>query len=269
MELAATADSFRKRGLGVAAVIPEPVETLKAFATAHGVSYPLLSDAQATIIRRFGLLDPGFKGTGAGSGVPYAGNFLVDAKGIVQAKFFEQSTENRRTAGSILALQGEPGTGGEEIRAAYFTLRTASSNAEVAPGQRFTLALDFDMKPKHHAYAPGVRGYRPLMLRLDPDPSFEFHETQFPVPRSYFFAPLKETVPVFEGRFRVTQDVTLVMRGALSRLKESPVVPVTIMGSLDYQVCSDRVCYPPTSSPVRWSITIRPWVRKAPQPKAS
>lgn len=244
-------------------MIPEPVEVLKGFAMRQNIPYPLLSDPDSSIIRRFGLVDRGFRATGdlAGKEVPYAGSFIADARGVIQGKFFEEQTANRRTAASILVLQGEAGTGGEEVRAAYFTLRTSSSNAEVAPGQRFTLALDFEMKPKHHAYAPGVRGYRPLDVRLDPDPLFELHDTRFPEPREYFFAPLKETVPVYEGRFRILEDVTLSLRTALSRLRDSPRPSATITGTLQYQVCSDAVCYPPTSLPLRWSLTIRPWVK--------
>lgn len=263
MELAGQADSFRKRGIGVASVIPEPAATIKEFATKHGLNYPVLSDADAAIIRRFGLVDRTFKATGdlVGKDIPYAATFLVDEHGIIKEKFFEQAAENRRTTASILVLQGEPGTGGQEVRADHFTLRTSTSNAEVAPGQRFTLVLDFELEAKHHAYAPGVKGYRPLELDLALDPLFEVHETRYPPAGTYYFAPLKETVPVFEGRFRVTRDVTVAMREALSRFKDAPELPATLEGTLRYQICSDVVCYPPTTQPLRWNVRIRKWVR--------
>lgn len=263
MELAGQAESFRKRGIGVASVIPEPVPTIKEFATKHGLTYPVLSDADASIIRRFGLVDRTFQATGdlVGKDIPYAATFLVDEHGTIKEKFFEQAAENRRTTASMLVLQGEPGTGGQEVRADHFTLRTSSSNAEVAPGQRFTLVLDFELKPKHHAYAPGVKGYRPLELTIEPDPLFEVHETRYPPAGTYYFAPLKETVPVFEGRFRVTKDVTVTMREALSRFKEAQEFPATIGGSLKYQVCSDVVCYPPATQPLAWTVRVRRWVR--------
>ena len=263
MELAGQMESFRARGLGVVSVIPEPVATLKEFATKHGITYPILSDADAAIIRRFGLVDHGFQATGdlVGKDIPYAATFLVDAHGVIREKFFEQATENRRTTASILVLQGAPGTGGQEVRGGHFTLRTSSSNAEAAPGQRFTLILDFEVEPKHHAYAPGVKGYRPLELQLDPDSLFQIHETRYPPAGTYYFAPLKETVPVFEGNFRLTRDVTVTLPGALPRFKDVEEFPATITGSLRYQICSDVVCYPPAVQPLRWSIRIRRWVR--------
>jgi AhpC/TSA family/Thiol:disulfide interchange protein DsbD, N-terminal len=263
VELAGQAESFRKRGIGVASVIPEPAATIKEFATRHGLNYPALSDADAAIIRRFGLVDRTFEATGdlVGKDIPYAATFLVDEHGFIKEKFFEQAAENRRTTASILVLQGEPGTGGQEVKADHFTLRTSTSNAEVAPGQRFTLVLDFELEPKHHAYAPGVKGYRPLELDLAPDPLFEVHETRYPPAGTYYFAPLKETVPVFEDRFRVTKDVTVAMREALTRFKDAPEFPATVEGTLKYQICSDVVCYPPATQPLRFSVRARKWVR--------
>jgi hypothetical protein len=263
VELAGQAEPFRARGIGVASVIPEPAATIKAFATRHGLTYPILSDADASIIRRFGLVDRTFEATGdlVGKDIPYAVTFLVDEHGTIEEKFFEQAAEDRRTTASMLVLRGEPGSGGQEVRADHFTLRTSSSNTEAAPGQRFTLVLDFELLPKHHAYAPGVKGYRPLELALDPDPLFEVHETRYPPAGSYYFAPLKETVPVFEGRFRVTKDVTVTLPGALPRLKDTPELPATLAGTLKYQVCSDVVCYPPAALPLRWAVRVRKWVR--------
>ena len=263
MELAGQMESFRKRGLGVASVIPEPAGTIKEFTAKHGITYPVLSDADAAIIRRFGLVDRGFQATGdlVGKDIPFAATFLVDEHGTIQDKFFEAAAESRRTTASILVLQGEPGTGGQEIRGGHFTLRTSSSNAELAPGQRFTLVLDFELEPKHHAYAPGVKGYRPLELQLDPDPLFEVHETRYPPPKTFYFAPLKETVSVFEGKFRVTRDLTVTLPGALPRFKDTDGFEAAVSGSLRYQVCSDVVCYPPSTLPLRWTVRIRKWVR--------
>jgi hypothetical protein len=263
VELAGQAESFRKRGIGVASIIPEPVATIKAFAAKHGLSYPVLSDADTAIIRRFGLVDRGFQATGdlAGKDVPFAATFLVDERGAIKERFFEQAAENRRTTASMLVLQGEPGTGGQEVRADHFTLRTSSSNVEAAPGQRFTLVLDFELLPKHHAYAPGVKGYRPLEVELGADPLFEVYETRYPPSGTYYFAPLKETVPVFEGRFRVLKDVTVTLPGALPRFKDAQEFPATLTGTLKYQVCSDVVCYPPATLPLRFTIRIRRWVR--------
>lgn len=264
MELAGQVEAFRKRGLAVAAIVrdplaKDPVKRLKEFATRHGIGYPLLADT-AGVTERFGLTDVGFP-PGDYYGVPYPGTFIVDAAGVVKERFFEERVDYRRSAGSILASAGAPGHGGQELRAPHFRLRVSLSNPEVVPGERLTLVLDFEMEPKRHAYAPGAKGYRPLAVRLEPDPALEIHETRFPEAHPYFFAPLKETTPVFEGSFRLLQDVTVKVHELLPRLQEAAEVRLTLRGALDYQVCSDTTCYPPGSLALQLPLTVRRWVQ--------
>lgn len=264
MELEGQLEGFKKRGLGVAAVSYDSIEILRDFATRRKISFPLLADPESKVIRGFGLLnDTGYKPGSLEYGVPYPGTFVTDAAGVVRSKFFEKAYVERRTAASVLALAGDgPASLGTELRSDHFALRLGASNGEAAPGQRITLVLDFEMKPKRHAYAPGVRGYRPLRLHLEPNPLATLQETVFPAAKPYRFAPLEETVPVFEGRFRVTQDVTLADRRTLTPLLESPEPKLDLAGALEYQVCSDKVCYPPASLPVRWTIKVVPTDRE-------
>ena len=242
----------------MAAIVPEAPDVLRSFAQAHGVTIPLLSDDGATIIRRLGLHDQTFVGKHT---VPYAGSFMLDGQGRIQSKFFEADTENRRTAGSILAEQGEAGVGAQQAAAPHFTVRTSASNDAIALGQRLTLIVDLEMKPGFHAYAPGAAPYRALDVKLDADPLFAAHETRVPPGKPLPMGASGETVPVLEGRIRVLKDVTQQFRVAMPRLKAQPGLPVAITGTLEYQVCSARVCYPPASMPLRWALTVTRWTR--------
>ena len=266
MELESQVEALRKRGLGVAALSYDSVAVLKDFATRRKITFPLLSDPESKVIRRFGILNEADYPPGQmAHGVPYPGTFVTDAKGIIRSKFFEKTYVERRTAASLLTLADE--TDGNpsssiETSAPTFTLRTSSSNTEAAPGQRLTLVLDFEMKPTMHVYAPSVQGYRPLRLRLDPQPLLTVHEAAFPPSRPYRFAPLDETVPVFEGRFRITQDVTLASGRDFAELLKTPSPKLDLTGALVHQVCSDRVCYPPAVLPVHWTIKVLPLDRE-------
>ncbi|HSB61113.1 MAG TPA: protein-disulfide reductase DsbD domain-containing protein, partial [Vicinamibacteria bacterium] len=138
----------------------------------------------------------------------------------------------------------------------HFLLRLAASNREVTPGNRVTLVLDFEMGEGRHAYAPGAEGYRPLRLRLDGHPLVTVHEPAYPPSRPFEFKPLAETVPVYDGRFRLLQDVTLADGGAFAELLKAPDPTLALTGALDYQVCSETVCYPPASLPLSWSFRV-------------
>jgi AhpC/TSA family/Thiol:disulfide interchange protein DsbD, N-terminal len=258
VELEGQREALRRRGLGLAALSYDSVAILKDFAARKKITFPLLSDPDSKVIRAFGLLNEADYPPGdLAHGVPYPGTFVTDADAVVRSKFFEKTYAERRTAASFLTLAGETPEGPvAETSTPTFTLRTSSSNREAAPGQRVTLVLDFEMKPAMHAYAPGVQGYRPLRLRLDPQPLVTVQEPLFPPSRSYHFAPLDETVPVFEGRFRITQDVTLAGGRDFTELLKTPDPRLELTGTLEYQVCSDRVCYPPAALSVRWTIAV-------------
>jgi AhpC/TSA family/Thiol:disulfide interchange protein DsbD, N-terminal len=259
VELESQLEALRSRGLGLAAISYDSVEILKSFADRRKITFPLLSDPDSSIIKRFGLQNEVDYPVGdPAHGVPYPGTFVTDASGLIRAKFFETKYTDRRTAGSFLALTGAtpPVTG--EARTETFTLLTSTSNVEAAPGQRLTLVLDFEMKPRMHAYAPGVSGYRPLRVKLDPQPLATVHDPVFPPSQPFVFAPLQETVPVFEGRFRVFQDVTLAGRRELAEALQAPEPKLELTGSLEYQVCSDERCYPPGALPLRWTIRLIP-----------
>ena len=60
-----------------------------------------------------------------------------------------------------------------------------------------------------------------------------------------------EKVPVFQKPFRLMQEVTVL--GA--RLQ--PGATVSVKGTVDFQACDDKVCYPPESAPVTWSLVVR------------
>lgn len=237
---------------------------LKDFTERRRITFPLLSDPDSAIIRRFGLLNPEYPEGDLGHGVPYPMTFIADEHGIVRSRFFEGSYVNRRTAASILALEGEAGAPARDVKAEHLTVRTFSSNEEAFPGNRLTLTVDVELAKGVHAYAPGSRGYRALELRLEPQPLLSFGETVYPTSHPYVFRPLEETVPVFEGRVRLTRDITLAGGKETADLLRSPDPTLTIRGSLEYQVCSDRVCYPPRSLPMSWTLKVRPLERERP-----
>lgn len=262
MELESQRARLRQRGLDVAAISYDSPAVLKDFAARRHIAFPLLSDPDSAIIRRFGLLNPEYPPGDRAYGVPYPGTFVVDPQGFIREKHFAQAYTERRTAASVLTLAGEFLGPTTEQSAPHFTLQTSASNAEAGPGQRITLTLEFQMKPGHHAYAPGDHAYRALALKLEPSPYVRLAEPQLPPARPFEFKPLKETVPVFKGRFRVNQDVILAVRDDIAPLLASPDPTLVLNGIVEYQVCSDTVCHPPGSLPVTWSLRVRPLDRE-------
>jgi hypothetical protein len=241
----------------VAAISYDAPEVLREFAARRGITFPLLADPSSVVIERFGLRQV--------HGQAYATTFVTDAAGVIRAKEQEDSIVYRRTGASILLGTGaEPAGSTSALTSPYFALRVTPSNDIVGPGQRTTLALDFEMGPGLHAYAAGAHSYRPLSLSFDAHPRVHaFPPPRFPEPTPYLFRPLNETVPVFAGRFRVLQDILMndVPVGWSQELLEATadrLEPVALTGSLAYQVCSDTTCYPPVTLPLSVGLKLRP-----------
>ena len=134
------------------------------------------------------------------------------------------------------------------------------ADAAVVPGSRVSLTLDVRPKSGVHVYAPGNADYRPVALRVDPQPNVSVSPTTFPPPEDFYFQPLDEHVKVYEKPFRLVQDVTISGSAAAQKaLRASGTL--TVSGSFDYQACDDRVCFAPASVPVKWTIRIKEPVR--------
>ena len=110
--------------------------------------------------------------------------------------------------------------------------------------------VDVAPKPGIHVYAPGAKDYMAVSLTLNPRPDVKVGNAAFPKSEVIFFEALNERVPVFQKPFRITQDVTLDRSAKAGST-------VTVSGTLHYQACDDKTCYPPESSPVSWIVTVK------------
>ena len=127
----------------------------------------------------------------------------------------------------------------------------AAAPAEVdgKPGAKISLGIDVQPKPNIHVYAPGSgEFYIPITLKLNPQTQLKSGKLVYPKSESMMFAD--EKVAVFAKAFRLTQEATLD-----PSLKPGSTVAVT--GTVSYQACDDKVCFPPESAPVSWTVTVK------------
>src|SRR5713226_2317950 len=74
-------------------------------------------------------------------------------------------------------------------------------------GAKLSLFVDVTPKPGIHVYAPGSNDYIPITVKLSPQTQIKSGKVFYPKSEMMTFAD--EKVPVFQKRFRLTQDVTL------------------------------------------------------------
>ena len=260
MQLQQSFPDLQKRGTGLAAISYDDPAILKAFAAQRGITFPLLSDTGSDTIKRYGILNR--DATGRTAGIPHPGTFVLDARGVVVSKSFEERYQERVTAESLLARQPQADLqrGSERQETPHLVLSTSASDRTAAPGTRVSLLVDVAPKPRMHVYAPEQKELIPISLTLDSTEAFRVNAAEYPKSEKYFFAPLKETQLVYSKPFRIVQDVTLALTPAL-RDRAAKRDTLTINGRLRYQACDDKVCYMPQELRVSWTIGLTPVVR--------
>ena len=250
MELESSLDKFEQQRLGIAAISYDGQELLHHFAQRMGgFSYPLLSDPDSSIIEAFGLLNENIPEDHEWYGICFPGTFIVDENGVVRSKYFEPMHRQRFTTDTILVKEYDIG-GGErtKIDTEDLTLTAFATQDETRTGNRISLVVDLELPPKMHVYAPEVKGYRPVSIAVDENPYLRAHPAELPEPKMLHLEAINETVPVYEGRIRIFQDVTIS-----PRLREPQV---EISATLYYQACDDKICYPPMDVPLRFVLKV-------------
>jgi hypothetical protein len=251
---------FEKQGIKLAAISYDSPAILKDFADRHHIEIPLLADPDSQIIRSFDVLNA--EATGKDKGMAHPGFFYLASSGVIREKYFETKYTDRFTPNNVIGKLFPELT--EEVsaktEAPHLGLTLEQSDREVVAGSRVSLIAEIELPPDTHVYAPGVQGYKPIQLTLHEVPGIELAPVAYPVSKDLYLEAIQEHVPVFEGEFRISQDVTVkfsrtsdVVRSLVSAGKK-----ISITGELKYQACDKTVCYPPTSVPVTWSLKVFP-----------
>jgi hypothetical protein len=264
VELQSRYADITRQGLGLIAISYDSPETHKKFADSRGITFPLISDAGSAIIKRYGLFNDTVDPKSPAYGIPHPGTFIVDRKGVVVSRFFEDAYQERYTAATILSSIGATvGASAISANTPHLSMTASISDAVAAPGERLAITVDVSPKPGMHLYAPGKHDYKVVQLTLDPQPWLRPQATVYPVSEIYYFKPLDERVEVFIKPFRLRRDVTLLATQEAQKLLGA-MTTVTLTGALEYQACDEKVCFNPTRVPISFALSLKGLERRPP-----
>jgi hypothetical protein len=268
VELQSRVNEIKRSGLGLVGISYDSVPTLADFSKRRGITFPLLSDAGSATIKRYGIFNTTVTDTANFTyGIPFPGTFIVDGSGTVTSRFFEAAYQERDTIASVIVrLGGKIDAPATKVSASHLALTTYATDQVAAPGTHFSLVLDVAPERRVHVYAPGVSGYRPITLTVQPQPGLLIRGAQYPKAEDYFFKPLNEHVAVYQRPFRVVQDLAIdASPQAAAALKDRTSLIIT--ATLAYQACDDTVCFIPQSVPLSWTISLRALDRERVKPQ--
>jgi len=269
-------EKFEKQGFNVAAVSYDSVETLKHFSDRKEIRYPLLADKGSKVIRAFGILndqwpsDIMYRKSSTGErdwidpvGIAYPGNYLIDPQGIIQSKYFYRKFFERQMSAGILVREfgTETDSPRYEAKTDHLKITASASNSTVGRGNHIELVLDVQLNPGIHVYAPDVEGgYKPIQWKMVTSRGLQTKPVEYPPSRMLHLPVIDETVPVYEGSFRMIRGVTIGdgipgnNKGLNALLNEKQ--EVVIESSFQYQACDDEMCYIPVNVPLKWTFKL-------------
>ncbi len=253
---------FEEQGLKLAGVSYDSEAILKFFADRRKIEFPLLSDPDSSVIRAYDVLNS--EAIGQNKGMARPGYFFIDTKGVIREKFFEAKYRERLTGNSVLSKLfpelGEEVTA--SVEAPHLQLTVGQSDRAGVPGNLVTLTADVRLPPDVHVYAPGTQGYKPIKLVMDPLPDFEFRPATYPRSKILYLPAIKERVPVFEGSFRIRQELKVNSMAEFSNSLGTDGKMVAIKAHLEYQACDSKICFLPATVPLEWQLQVLPLDRQ-------
>ena len=253
---------FEEQGLKLAGISYDSEAILKFFADRRKIEFPLLSDPDSSVIRAYDVLNS--EAVGQNKGMARPGYFFIDTHGVIREKFFEAKYRERLTGNSVLSKLfpelGEEVTA--TVEAPHLQLTVGQSDRAGVPGNLVTLTADVRLPPDVHVYAPGTQGYKPIKLVMDPLPEFEFRAATYPRSKILYLPAIKERVPVFEGTFRIRQELKVNSMADFSNSLGTDGKMVAIKAHLEYQACDSKICFLPATIPIEWQLQVLPLDRQ-------
>jgi len=238
------------------------VEILKYFADRRKIDLPLLADPDSATIRAYQVLNTEAQGQFQGMARP--GYFFIDTKGVIREKFFDAKYRERLSGNSLIAKLfpelGEEVMG--TLEAPHLKVAVKQSDRLAVPGSRITVTTEVQLPADVHVYAPGTQGYKSVSLVIDPVPELELAPPAYPRAQVLYMPAINERVPVFEGTFRIRQDVKVSSAADFSSSLGTEGKTLTITGKLNYQACDSKICFLPSSIPVQWQLQVLPLDRQ-------
>ncbi len=257
---------FREAGIKLYAISYDDPEALAAFAQAHDIDYPLLSDADSAVIRRYGILNTQIPpGDLPAYGVPYPGTFVTDENGAVVEKFFHDSYKKRDSAesligaalGEVLSEEPEPAAsaGDDEVRISVFV---QGGRGTLRQGIVRRLVVRFSLGEGLHVYGePVPEGMLATRVEVLGPEGLVTLDPIWPPTRPLRLEALDLTLHVWDGVVDVA--VPFYPRAELvseCRPLDRDAVPIEV--AVHYQACTDTACLPPRTERVRLEVGLEP-----------
>jgi DsbC/DsbD-like thiol-disulfide interchange protein len=155
---------------------------------------------------------------------------------------------------ATFALAGSTSTHAQSLLAKgavqHATIAASASALTAAAGSAITLWAEVTPNPSIHIYAAGAKDFTPVALSIPAGPQFTPGKARYPKPDVATAPGALDAVPAYKQPFRIAVPVTI-------KATAKPGSTVAVAGVVTYQACDDRLCYPVTTAPVNWNVSVK------------
>ena len=253
---------FEANGIKLYAVSYDDPKALREFAEAQGITYPLLSDQDSTVIAQYGILNTQVSPDDAFIyGIPYPGVFVCDEDGLVVSKFFHDSYKKRESPealidaalGHIQIEEEAPQTSGGDQGIAI-TAAVRGGNSSLRQGIIRNLVVRFALKDGLHLYGePVPTGLTATQVTIIGPKDLQCLPARYPPTTPLYHEIMDINLNVWSDE--VTIVVPFYPAGDLAT---EAAAPATTSASIDfevrYQACNEMECLLPRTE--RFSIDL-------------
>ena len=237
-------------------------ETLGDFAREQEIPYPLLSDVDSEVIRRYGILNTQVSSDDAFLyGIPFPGVYVVDEQGRVVAKSFHDSYKKRDSAetlidaalGRIQLSDDAPITqGGEDdIR---ITVAVHGGNGSIRQGIVRKLVVRFELADGLHIYGePVPQGMVATGIDVEAPPGFVVLPMEAPPTHPLHLPAMAVDLEVWSG----TVDLVIPFYPHGEQASEVRALDndsIDIAVTVRYQACNDQECLLPRTETLHLTL---------------
>lgn len=241
------------------AVSYDEVEGLADYVNSHDITFPLLSDPDSEIIKRFEILNTEIdEDDHPWYGVPFPGVYVMDASGTIIDKMFESSFWFRPSATQILRsalgeqmvkVERSPAPG--PVESVDFDV--VFDGDSLPAGVLRDLVVRFAIPEEQHLYSePVPEGMVATSVEIDPLPSGIVKPPIYPPTTTHVLSGSGESLQIFEGDVQIRVPITHLSNG-LDKSDDGSLV-LRVEGTVRWQACDDEACHLPRTE--RFSIEI-------------
>ncbi len=247
-------DKFKEAGIRLYAISYDDQDVLAAYAQTENIPFPLLSDLDSEVIRRYGILNTQVKpGDGIFYGIPYPGVFVTNEDGQVIGKFFQNNYKKRDSAeiiidaalGRVLLADDTPQISAVDDEGVKITATLHGGSGSLRQGIIRQVVVRFELREGLHIYGePVPDGMAPTTIDVTGPPGLVIEAPLYPPSRPLRLQGMDVVLQVWSGVVDVR--IPVFANGELaSEVRPLDQDRVKVVVIVNYQACDDVTCLLP------------------------